>query len=272
MTLLSVRGLHAGYGPLEVLYGIDLDVNEGEFVAFMASNKDLAPYLVFELSQASLERHADDGLVELGKLGRLGFRLSMDQVTTLDFDVAEGEVVVILGANGAGKTTLFSIITGFQRPTSGHVRYGGADITGEPPHRLARRGIARTFQIVQPFAALSVRENIAVGSHLRHAGRADALDAASAVGESVGLGGQLDKSASVLTVAGRKRLELARALATEPRVLLLDEPMAGLGPVETERMIDLLKRLQSRYAMLLVEHDMHAVFTLATRWASGACA
>jgi branched-chain amino acid transport system ATP-binding protein len=192
---------------------------------------------------------------------RFGGLLAVDKAS---FSAQAGRITAVIGPNGAGKTTLFSIITGFQRPTSGHVRYGGADITGEPPHRLARRGIARTFQIVQPFAALSVRENIAVGSHLRHAGRADALDAASAVGESVGLGGQLDKSASVLTVAGRKRLELARALAIEPRLLLLDEVLAGLNPSEVRDMVPVVRAIGARgVTILMIEHVMQAVMSLA---------
>ena len=121
-----------------------------------------------------------------------------------------GRITALIGPNGAGKTTLFAIISGFQRPSDGVVRYQGEIITGLPPHELARRGIARTFQLVQPFAGLSVRENILVGAHLRHAKRADALAAADIVGREVGLGDVLDRSAETLTVAGRKRLEAPR--------------------------------------------------------------
>ncbi len=120
---------------------------------------------------------------------------------------------------------------------------GGEDITGVPPHRLARRGIARTFQIVQPFAGLTVRENIAVGAHLRHASRAEALAAADIVGCEVGLGDMLDQPAATLTVAGRKRLELARALATEPKLLLLDEVLAGLNPTEIRDIVPMIRGL-----------------------------
>jgi branched-chain amino acid transport system ATP-binding protein len=125
-----------------------------------------------------------------------------------------GQITALIGPNGAGKTTLFSIISGFVRANQGSVHFAGKDVTGEPPHRLARRGIARTFQIVQPFFGLSVRENILVGAHLHHRKRDAALAAADQIGRDVGLGEMLDKPADALTVAGRKRLELARALAT----------------------------------------------------------
>ena len=192
---------------------------------------------------------------------RFGGLLAVDRAS---FAAEAGQITAVIGPNGAGKTTLFSIITGFQSPTSGCVRYDGSDITGEPPHKLARRGIARTFQIVQPFAALTVRENIAVGSHLRQRAREDALAAASEIGRTVGLGGQLDKPASNLTVAGRKRLELARALAIEPRLLLLDEVLAGLNPSEVRDMVPVIRDIAARGAtILMVEHIMQAVMSLA---------
>ena len=143
---------------------------------------------------------------------RFGGLLALDRASLI---AEEGQIVALVGPNGAGKTTLFSIITGFLAPSQGRVLYRDDDITRQPPHLLARRGIARTFQIVQPFAGLTVRENIAVGAHLHHAGRADALAAAEAVAKEVGLAPMLDQSAANLTVAGRKRLELARALAIE---------------------------------------------------------
>ena len=113
-------------------------------------------------------------------------------------------ITALIGPNGAGKTTLFAVISGFLKPSAGRVRYGGEDVTGEPPHRLARRGIARTFQIVQPFAGLTVRENILVGAHLRHPARAAAIAVAEEVGREVGLGDMLDRPAHTLTVAGAK--------------------------------------------------------------------
>jgi branched-chain amino acid transport system ATP-binding protein len=175
-----------------------------------------------------------------------------------------GRITALIGPNGAGKTTLFAIISGFQRPSAGVVRYLGETITGLPPHELARRGIARTFQIVQPFAGLSVRENILVGAHLRHAKRADALAAADIVGREVGLGDLLDRSAETLTVADRKRLELARALATEPKLLLLDEVLAGLNPSEIRAVAPIIRGLCERgVSILMIEHVMQAVMSLS---------
>jgi branched-chain amino acid transport system ATP-binding protein len=136
--------------------------------------------------------------------------------------------------------------------------------TGEPPHRLARRGIARTFQIVQPFVGLTVRENIAIGAHLSRRGRGEALAVAGEVARSVGLGAQLEATAATLTVAGRKRLELARALAISPRLLLLDEVLAGLNPSEIRDMIPVIRGIADKgITVLMTEHVMQAVMSLA---------
>ncbi len=173
-------------------------------------------------------------------------------------------ITALIGPNGAGKTTLFAIVSGFLKPSAGHIRYRGEDVTGQPPYRLARRGIARTFQIVQPFAGLSVRDNILVGAHLRHPQRAAAIAVAEAVGREVGLGPALDRPASALTVAGRKRLELARALATEPKLLLLDEVLAGLNPSEINDIVPVIRSFCARgIAVIMIEHVMQAVMTLA---------
>ena len=170
----------------------------------------------------------------------------------------------LIGPNGAGKTTLFAIISGFLKPSEGRIRYRGTDITGEPPHRLARQGIARTFQIVQAFAGLSVRENILVGAYLRHPARGAALAVAEKIGIEVGLGPMLDQPADTLTVAGRKRLELARALATEPKLLLLDEVLAGLNPSEIRDILPVIRRLRDcGITILMIEHVMQAVMSLA---------
>ncbi|MFN7195520.1 MAG: ABC transporter ATP-binding protein, partial [bacterium] len=147
-------------------------------------------------------------------------------VDDVDLDVPRGAIVGLIGPNGAGKTTCFAAIAGFVRPDAGRVALDGTDVTGWPPHRIAAAGMVRTFQITQPFARLSVRENVMVGAYLRHPGRAEAMRLAEEVAERVGMGRMLDMQAGDLTVAGRKRLELARALATEPRLLLLDEVMA----------------------------------------------
>jgi branched-chain amino acid transport system ATP-binding protein len=176
----------------------------------------------------------------------------------------EGRITALIGPNGAGKTTLFSIISGFLKASEGNVRYAGEDITGEPAHRLARRGIARTFQIVQPFAGLSVRENILVGAHLHHRARDMALAAAEQIGRGVGLNDLLDQPADTLTVAGRKRLELARALAIEPKLLLLDEVLAGLNPSEIRDIVPVIRGLCSRgTTIVMIEHVMQAVMSLA---------
>jgi branched-chain amino acid transport system ATP-binding protein len=173
-------------------------------------------------------------------------------------------ITALIGPNGAGKTTLFAVISGFLKPSAGRIRYGGEEVTGEPPHLLARRGLTRTFQIVQPFAGLSVRDNIAVGAHLRHRARPAALAFAEAVGQEVGLGAMLDRPAHTLTVAGRKRLELARALATEPKLLLLDEVLAGLNPSEIRDIVPVIRALCARgIAVIMIEHVMQAVMSLA---------
>jgi branched-chain amino acid transport system ATP-binding protein len=177
--------------------------------------------------------------------------------------VAPGSITGLIGPNGAGKTTLFAMIAGFEPPTAGEVLFAGEAITGLPTHVRALKGVARTFQIVQPFAGLSVRENIAVGAHLRHGPRAAALAKATAIGERVGLGPLLDRPASALTVAGRKRLELARALATEPKLLLLDEVLAGLNPSEIRDMIPVVRAIrEGGVTILIVEHVMQAVMSL----------
>jgi branched-chain amino acid transport system ATP-binding protein len=195
---------------------------------------------------------------------RFGGLVALDHVS---FTAEAGRITALIGPNGAGKTTLFAIVTGFLTPSQGRVRYAGSDITGEPPHRLARRGIARTFQIVQPFAALTVHENIAVGAHLTRPSRRDALAAAAEIARTVGLGELLDRPAAGLTVAARKRLEVARALATGPRLLLLDEVMAGLRPTETDHMVALFRELNATLGLtiLLIEHVMRAVMALSGR-------
>jgi branched-chain amino acid transport system ATP-binding protein len=178
--------------------------------------------------------------------------------------VPAGRITALIGPNGAGKTTLFAIISGFLRPSGGSVHYRGDAITGLPPYELARRGIARTFQIVQPFTGLTVRENILVGTHLHHAKRPEALAAADDIGRQMGLGDVLDRLADTLTVAGRKRLELARALATEPKLLLLDEVLAGLNPSEIRDIAPTVRGLCERgVSILMIEHVMQAVMSLS---------
>jgi branched-chain amino acid transport system ATP-binding protein len=184
-------------------------------------------------------------------------------VSEATFDVREGSITGLIGPNGAGKTTLFAMIAGFEQPSAGLVLLDGEEITGRKPHDLAKLGLARTFQIVQPFAGLSVRENIAVGAFLRLPKRRDALALAEQVGQRLGLGPQLDKPAAALTVAGRKRLEVARALATRPRILLLDEVLAGLNPSELRDLLPLLQDIRAGgVTILMIEHVMQAVMSL----------
>jgi branched-chain amino acid transport system ATP-binding protein len=183
-------------------------------------------------------------------------------VSDVSMTVPEGRITGLIGPNGAGKTTLFTLISGFQTPTAGRVRFLGDDITGQAPEALAVRGIARTFQIVQPFAGLSVVENIAVGAYLRHPHRAAAMARAVDVAAQVGLA-DLERPASALTVAGRKRLELARALATGPRLLLLDEVLAGLNPSEIRDIIPVIRAIRDAgVTILMIEHVMQAVMSL----------
>jgi branched-chain amino acid transport system ATP-binding protein len=191
---------------------------------------------------------------------RFGGLVAVDDAA---LDVDPGTITGLIGPNGAGKTTLFTVIAGFQTANAGSVAFAGEDVTALPAHTRALRGIARTFQIVQPFAGLSVRENIAVGAFLRHPRRGDALARATAVGEAVGLGPLLDRPAGALTVAGRKRLEMARALATEPRLLLLDEVLAGLNPSEIRDMLPVVRKIRDDgVTILMVEHVMQAVMSL----------
>jgi branched-chain amino acid transport system ATP-binding protein len=179
--------------------------------------------------------------------------------------VPAGTLTALIGPNGAGKTTLFALMSGFLKPDAGRVVFDGNDVTGRAPHLNARAGMTRTFQIVQPFAAQTVRENIAVGAHLHEPRRAAALAAADAVAARVGLASQLDKPAADLTVAGRKRLELARALATRPRLLLLDEVLAGLNPQEVAEMIPVVRGIVAGgVTVLMIEHVMQAVMNLAS--------
>lgn len=185
-------------------------------------------------------------------------------VQDVSLELAQGSLTALIGPNGAGKTTLFALLSGFYVPDSGRVEFDGRDITGQAPDANARAGLARTFQIVQPFAAQTVRENIAVGAHLRQPRRLAALAAAENVAERVGLASQLDKPAAELTVAGRKRLELARALATQPKLLLLDEVLAGLNPQEISDMIPVVRGIAlSGVTVLMIEHVMQAVMNLA---------
>ncbi len=188
---------------------------------------------------------------------------ALDAVT---ISITNGEIVALIGPNGAGKTTLFSVVAGFVAADEGTVTFNGTDISNEPPHRICQLGLARTFQIARPFVGLSVRENIAVGAHLHIARRSEALEKATDIGSSLGLGDILDQRGDGLSVASRKRLELARALATSPKLLLLDEIFAGLNPTEVEEILPTIKDIRSQgVTIVLVEHVMRAVMRLSDR-------
>ena len=187
-------------------------------------------------------------------------------VAGLSFEVTEGEILGLIGPNGAGKTTVFNLITGFVRPTSGAVRLDGRSVVGLRPHAVAGRGIARTFQIVKPFPGLSVRENVTLAAFLRHPSRPEAEAAAEKVLDRVGLAPRVNELASQLTLMDQKRLEMAKALATEPRLLLLDEPMGGLNATEVDVASDLVQRIrESGVTIVLVEHVMKAIMRISDR-------
>jgi len=199
----------------------------------------------------------------------LGVRFGgLQAVDSLSFTVDEGEILGLIGPNGAGKSTVFNLVNGVYTPGTGSVIFRGEDITGEAPYRVARRGLARTHQIVQPLAGMSVRENCIVGACFgrEDLSRAKADAVAREIAAVVGLIDRLDDPAGALTIAGKKRLELARALSARPVLLLLDEVLAGLNPAEVERMIVVIRRIRERgVAILMIEHLMQAIMSLSDR-------
>ena len=188
-------------------------------------------------------------------------------VDRLSFAVPEGAIFAVIGPNGAGKTTLFNMIAGVNPPDRGGITFAGERIEGLAPDRIARRGIGRTFQIVRPFPALSVVDNVIVGALMHRDDVADARGHAGEVLRRLDLYDKRNARASSLTLPDRKRLEVARALATDPKLLLLDEVMAGLRPTETDRVVSILRELNrdSGLTIVLIEHVMRAVMALAGR-------
>ena len=187
-------------------------------------------------------------------------------VSNVSFAVPQDTIFAVIGPNGAGKTTLFNIIAGVLKPDAGSIAFFGTRIEGHPPHEICRRGIGRTFQLVRPFPALTVEDNVMVGALLRRRHPTDARRQARDVLAALDLFDKRTQLASALTLPDRKRLEVARALATEPKLLLLDEVMAGLRPTETDRMVEILRGLnRSGLTILLIEHVMRAVMSLASR-------
>ena len=187
-------------------------------------------------------------------------------VAGLDLDVKQGEILGLIGPNGAGKTTVFNLITGFVRPTEGEIRFEGQSLVGLRPHAIAARGVARTFQVVKPFMGLTVKENVTLAAFLRHRARRDAEDRAQAVLAQLGLERKAGILASQLTLIDQKRLEMARALATGPRLVLLDEPMGGLNPSEVDTASSLVLKLrEAGVTIILVEHVMKAIMRISDR-------
>jgi len=188
-------------------------------------------------------------------------------VQNASFEVAEGGIVGLIGPNGAGKTTCFNMIAGVFRPDAGQVRFAGRRIDGWRPDRVCAAGVGRTFQIVKPFAGLSVLDNIVVGALLQSKTVSAAKSDAAEIMEKLGLGAKRDMLASSLTLPDRKRLEVARALATRPKLLLLDEVMAGLRPTECDQIVAVFRELNRAEGLtiLLIEHVMRAVMALAQR-------
>jgi len=204
-------------------------------------------------------------LLEVSALSK-SFR-GVRAVTNASFAVAQGAIVALIGPNGAGKTTIFNMVAGVLRPDGGEIRYAGRAIHGLRPDQVCAAGIGRTFQIVKPFAGLSVLDNVVVGALARSAGVRDARRHAVRVLERIGLDARRDTPAAALTLPDRKRLEVARALATRPQLLLLDEVMAGLRPTETDQMVAFFRELNRSEGLtiLLIEHVMRAVMALAQR-------
>jgi len=187
-------------------------------------------------------------------------------VSRFSLSVGAGEIVGLIGPNGAGKTTVFHLISGFEAPTEGAIRFKGVSIVGAKPHAICRRGLARTFQIVQPFVNLTTLENVMVGAFNCTDEVGTARQRAVEVLDFVGLGGRRNVAARELTLPDRKRLEMARGLATRPELLLLDEVMSGLNPTEIEEVIGLIRRIHAQgVSLLIIEHVMRAIMALSQR-------
>jgi branched-chain amino acid transport system ATP-binding protein len=187
-------------------------------------------------------------------------------VHNLSLSVDPGEILGLIGPNGAGKTTAFNMISGYYHPDEGRVIFDGQDVTRRRPDQICKLGLARTFQVVKPFPQLTVFENVVVGAYNRTNDKKVAGRKAQEVIDFLGMSGMAQQLAGSLPVASRKRLEIAKALATGPKMILLDEAMAGLRPAETDQIIELVRQVSNEgIAMLLVEHVMHVIMSLAHR-------
>ena len=188
-------------------------------------------------------------------------------VQDVSFEVRQGEILGLIGPNGAGKTTLFNLLNGFVRPDAGRVTYDGRDVTALQPNRLCRMGVGRTFQVVRPFARMTVADNVMSGAHVHAANLDEARALARAAMDRVGLGGRADERAGTLSNLDLRLLELARALAGKPRLLLLDETFAGLGGPEVERLLAVIQRVAAEgTTVVIIEHTLHAMVRLVDRF------
>jgi branched-chain amino acid transport system ATP-binding protein len=204
-----------------------------------------------------------EALIVTGLSKRFG---GLRAVQDVSFSVQENETLALIGPNGAGKTTSFNLMTGFHRPDSGSVVAYGRDITGLRPHQICAHGLARTFQVAKPFGAMTVLANVMTGAFLRDKNAAVARDKAREAIEFVGLSAREQTAAKDLTTIDQRRLEMARALATRPRLLLLDEVMAGLNPAEIDQAVALIGKLRERgLTIIIVEHVMRAIMAVARR-------
>ena len=202
-----------------------------------------------------------DALVISGLSKRFG---GLRAVQDVSFTVKENETVALIGPNGAGKTTSFNLVTGFHRPDSGSVLAYGREIVGLRPHDICAHGLARTFQVAKPFGAMTVLSNVMTGAYLRDKNSAEAREKAREAINFVGLSAREQTRAKDLTTIDQRRLEMARALATQPRLLLLDEVMAGLNPAEIDQAAALVGRLSQRgLTIVIVEHVMRAIMAVA---------
>ena len=208
-----------------------------------------------------MDLRVDEPLLQIQNL-TMAFK-GLTAISNLDLDVRAGGVYGLIGPNGAGKTTLFNVISGFLAPQKGQIFFKGEDLVGRKPHEICHLGIARTFQLVKPFLELSVLKNVMIGSFNRHKDIKQSQEISHKILDSVHLSSKKGQLASALTIAERKRLELARALATEPILLLLDETMAGLNPTEGEQMLSIIKEINGTgITILMIEHVMNIVMSV----------
>lgn len=191
----------------------------------------------------------------------------LSALSDVDANINEGEIVGLIGPNGAGKTTFFNVISGFFTPDSGQIRFKGKDIVGLKPYQICRKGLVRTFQIVQPFLDLTVLENVLVGAYNSVDSKKEAMDLALEVLEFGGLAHKKNELTSILTIAELKCLEMIRSLATKPSICLIDEAMSGLNPKETDDMIERVNKLRTgwKVTLLIIEHTMKAIMSISDR-------